>query len=507
MATEDRDGHSDSAIQRIARGAIQTFGSTYPARIINFVVLLLLYQLLVPEDFGAVGTAYSILALAIAIRDFGLSYALLHEHDRVHELAPTHFVLCVCMGSISAILALSMALGSDRALEVVHAFDAFRPDPQTYPKVALALAVLGAFDLFRTAALTAEVQLQRDLAFGRLAFAHAGGTVLASLVGLVLAYLGYGKWALILGFFPYSVTYIIFYCAVVWLRHPPPLNRLHAFDRDAAKRMIRYGLWFWIGGIPKIFAYHYDKLIISAFFGLHLRGIYDAAHNFAQIPTGTITLVIARITGAVYARYQNRRDQLSAAYRRALRLILRTTVPISLALALESNRWILLFRPEWTPAAPLLQWLIIYSLCRPVLDDIHALFYSIGTPKTIAKFASVQALVLLVLAPVLGHLLGIKGIAISLNAMAVIGLVLALVLARSHVDLPIAKTFAPPLIAAGIGTGLHIAAGAWLNALSTFMGVIAGGAIFTVGYAIGLLIAERKTLLLEIKTVVHAIRS
>ena len=506
MPNEAQGGHSATAIQRIARGAIQTFGSTYPARIINFVVLLFLYQFLVPEDFGAVGTAYSLLAFAIAIRDFGLHFALLHEHDRVHELAPTHFVLSVCTGSISAILALAMALGAGRALEFAHAFPAYSPDPQTYPKVALALAVLGTFDLLRTAALTAEVQLQRDLAFGRLALAHAGGTILASLVGLGLAYLGYGKWALILGFFPYSVTYIVFYCAVIWLRHPPPLNQLRAFDRDAAKRMIRYGLWFWAGGIPKIFVHHYDKLIISAFFGLHLRGIYDAAHNFAQIPTGAITLVIVRITCAVYARYQNRRDQLSAAYRRAARLILRTTVPISLVLALESNRWISIFKPEWAPAAPLLQWLIIYSLCRPVLDDIHALFYSIGAPKNIAKFASVQALVLLVLAPVLGQLLGIAGIAISLNAVAVIGLIFALSLARSHVDLPIAKTFAPPLIAAALGTGLHIAAAAWLDALPTFMGVIAGSAIFVMGYASGLFIAERKTLLREIKTIIHALK-
>ena len=515
MPNEAQGGHSATAVQRIVRGAIQTFGSTYPARIINFVVLLFLYQLLVPEDFGAVGTAYSLLALAIAIRDFGLHYALLHEHDRVHELAPTHFVLSVCSGSISAILALALAFYADQVLELTRTFNTYLGNAEphaahnvskTYHKVALALAVLGIFDLLRTAALTAEVQLQRDLAFGRLAFAHAGGTVLASLVGLGLAYLGYGKWALILGFFPYSVTYILFYCSVVWLRHPPPLNLLHTFNRDAARRMIRYGLWFWVGGIPKVFAHHYDKLIISVFFGLHLRGIYDTAHNFAQIPTGAITLVIVRITGAVYARYQNRRDQLSATYRRALRLILRTTVPISLVLALESNRWILLFRPEWTPAAPLLQWLIIYSLCRPVLDDIHALFYSIGNPKTIAKFASAQALALLVLAPLLGRIMGITGIAISLNATAVVGLIYALVLARPHVDLPIGKTFAPPLIAAALGTGLHVATAAWRDTLSTSMGVIAGGAIFVLGYGVGLLMAERKTLIREIKTVIHAVR-
>ena len=501
-----------SAIQRIARGTVQTFGSTYPARIINFGVLLLLYQILVPEDFGAITTAYSILALVIAIRELGLHYALLHEHDNVHDLAPTHFVLSVCLGSISTLLALCIALYSEHLFELTRAFNTYLgfTDTQTqqnYPKVAIALGILGAFDLLRTAALTAETQLQRDLEFGRLAFAHAGGTILASLVGLAVAYLGYGKWALILGFFPYSVTYILFYCTVLWLRHPPPINQLHNFNPQAARRMIRYGLWFWIGGIPKIFAQHYDKLIISLFFGLSLRGIYDAAHNFAQMPSGAISAVILRITLAVYARYQNNRDQLSAAYRRTARLILRTTIPISLVLALEANRWIHIFKPDWAPAAPLLQWLIIYALCRPILDDVHALFYSVGSPKSIAKFASAQALILLILAPYLAHHMGAIGIAISMNAIAIVGLILALILVRTHVDIPIAKTFAPPLIAAAIGTGMHFASAQWLDTLPIPIGVLAGSAIFTTGYGSGLLIVERKTLINEIRTVIRTVKS
>ena len=495
-----------SAIQRIARGAIQTFGSTYPARLINFAVLLFLYQILVPEDFGAITTAYSILALVIAFRDLGLNYALLHEHDHVHELAPTHFVLSVSLGSISTLLALGIALYSEHLFELVNTYIGIT-DTRNYPKVAIALGILGAFDLLRTAALTAETQLQRDLEFGRLAFAHAAGIILAALVGLALAYLGYGKWALILGFFPYSVTYILVYCTVVWLRHPPPLNQLHNFNPQAARRMIRYGIWFWIGGIPKIFIHHYDKLIISLLFTLSLRGIYDAAHSFAQIPSGAITMVIVRISGAVYARYQNNRDQLSAAYRRTSRLILRTTVPISLVLALEAKRWIHIFKPNWAPAAPLLQWLIIYSLCRPLLDDVHALFYSVGSPKSVAKFTATQALILLILAPYLAHHMDAIGIAISMNVIAIVGLILSLILVRTHVDLPIAKTFAPPLIAAAIGTGMHFACAEWLNTLPILMGVLAGSAIFTLSYGTGLLIVERKTLINEIKTVIRTIRS
>ncbi|MFT5366744.1 MAG: teichuronic acid exporter [Candidatus Latescibacterota bacterium] len=504
-----------SAIQRIARGAIQTFGSAYAARLITLAVRLLLLQILVPKDFGAVGTAFSLLAMAVAARDFGLHYALLHQHDRVHSLAPTHFILSISLGSISTVLALLMAVYYDQAIALTQTLTVYLGGTATesYPKVALALAIFGILDFFRTAALTAEVQLQRDLEFGRLALAHAGGTILAALVGLTLAYLGFGKWALILGFYPYSVAYVVVFCAVVWSKHPPPLKHLHQFNADAARQMIRYGFQFWLGGVPKIFVQHYDKLIISFFIGLNWRGLYDTAQDFAQIPTGAITLAIVRITGAVYARYQNDREQLSAAYRRALRLILRATVPLSLLLALEADRWVLIFRGEWMAAAPLLQSLIIYSLCRPILDDLHALFYSVGSPLSIARFAVIQALILLILAPFLaldidgyGLGLGIYGIALSMNVMAFVGLILALTFARQFVDIPITKTFAPPLIAGLIGVALHQGIAPYLLTLSPLIHFILGSLLFSTGYIFGLFLIERKTIMLEIQNILQAVK-
>lgn len=504
-----------SAVQRIARGAIQTFGSAYAARLLTLAVRLLLLQILVPEDFGAVGTAFSLLALAVAARDFGLHYALLHQHDRVHTLAPTHFILSISLGAISTTLALLMAVYYDQAIALTQTLTVYLGGTATesYPKVALALAIFGIFDFFRTAALTAEVQLQRDLAFGRLAIAHAGGTILAALVGLALAYFGFGKWALILGFYPYSVAYIVVFCTVVWTKHPPPLNRIREFNTDAAREMIRYGCQFWLGGVPKIFVQHYDKLLVSFYVGLNWRGLYDTAHDFAQIPTGAITLAIVRITGAVYARYQNDREQLSAAYRRTLRLILRATVPLSLLLALEADRWVLIFRSEWVAAAPLLQSLIIYSLCRPILDDLHALFYSVGSPLSIARFAAVQGILLLILAPFLaldmggyGLGLGIDGIAFSMNIMAFIGLILALMLARQFVDIPLTKTFAPPLIAGLIGVVIHQTTASYLMAFSPFIHFILGSLLFSIGYIFGLFLIERKTLILEIQNIVQAVK-
>ena len=494
-------------IQRIVGGAVRYIGSTYAARIVNNIVYVLLLNLLIPAEFGKIVFAISILVMIVSLRDLGLHYALLHNHDRVDEFAPTHFILSTLLGAISTLFAFAFAFFYN---DVIAAFTSLpfgiqTPEPLE-PIVAIGIAVFAGVDFLRTAALTADTQLRRDLEFGRLALAHASATIVAALVGLAIAYMGGGSWALIFGFFPNCVSYVVVYCAIVWLKRPPPLARLGEFDRDAAREMLRYGLWYYAGGVSKGFILHYDKLIVGAWLSLDTLGLYSQAHAFSQIPTGAITMAIVSITGAVYARYQKDHDQLSAAFRRTLRLILRTTIPISLILILEADGWIRLFKPEWVPAAPILQWLILYSLCRPILDDLNALLLGVGAPRNIVVFITTQAGILLLLAPILTWKLGIFGTAMGMNIMAVVGLVLAIRASRKFVTFPLARTFVPPILAGCSGVALRLMASSFLEPLPVWAEVIGGATLFTICYGATLLAIERAALLNEINTVWNALR-
>ncbi|MCZ6636329.1 MAG: polysaccharide biosynthesis C-terminal domain-containing protein, partial [bacterium] len=169
--------------------------------------------------------------------------------------------------------------------------------------------------------------------------------------------------------------------------------------------------------------------------------------------------------------------------------------------------WIAISRPEYGSAAPVLQWLIVYSLCRPILDDVHALLYGVGAPKSVAGFTCIQAILLLILAPLLTQKMGIRGTALSMNITAGIGLILALWIARRYVEVPLFKTFFPPLISAAVGLGVRLAADSWITSLSSFSGFFFGGFLFTLGYGITLLALERNVIMNECKTVWQAIRA
>ena len=176
-----------------------------------------------PEEFGHIALAASILAIVVALRNFGLHLALMHRYDRVDELAPTHFVLNTLLGAVGALAAIGLA-----TLFV---------GPNYGQSVAVALSVFAGFDLLKAAAQTAETQLRRDLEFGILARAHAVSLILSAVAGIALAYSGAGIWALIVSHSVLGTGYVLLYCLQLWKLRSPFKLRLSDFDRVGAREL------------------------------------------------------------------------------------------------------------------------------------------------------------------------------------------------------------------------------------------------------------------------------
>ena len=487
---QTKDGSEGAAVGRIARGAVQTLSSAYAGRLVSWIAIVVLTRELSPEDFGQVALAASLLALVASLRSFGLHNALLHDYKRVHELAPTHFLLNTALATLGALAAIALAV--------------FFVDGRG---VATALAVFAAFDLLRATALTAETQLRRDLEFGSLAAAHALALIVAAASGIAVAFLGGGMWALILSHSVYGIGYVVVYWAMLWRRRSPLSFRLSDFQPDEARRMFRYGAWIWLGTMLQTFVLNFDRLVVDALLDLKTLGFYERAHVFAQVPTGAITHALTGIMLAVFARYQQDREQLAGAFRRVLRLIMRSAVPLSLLVAIEIPAITRLFLDEsWMPMASILRWLLLFSLCRPLLEAVHALLRSIGDPRGSAAFVAVQAAVLLVAAPLLTRDFAIEGTAMAMNLAALVGAMAALHRSARHVEVPWVRSIAPPLLAAGAAAGVRLAAGPVIEGFPTAVAFVLGAGIFVCSYGIALLAMEGRGLLNEMRTLRQVFR-
>jgi len=467
-------------------------GSVYSARIINWVAYMLLLRRLAPLEVGQIALAISVLMVVTSLKRFGLHVALLHRYDDVERLETTHFLLNSGLAVFGALAATSTAFF----------YDGIAGKP---PIVVHALIIFALLDMLRSLAQTSETRLRQQLQFGRLALAHASATVIASVVAFVIAYSGGGTWALILGFSINSAAYIVTYCALIWSKRPPRWPRLRDWDPAGARDLLGYGVWFWAAGIMQTLTLHFDRLIVSFMLGDGPLGIYATAHIFAQVPTGAVTHMIQGVTGTVYARYQRDRRLLSEAFFRTQRLILRCTVPITLFLALEAPALVELINSDWLPMVPVLRWLVLYSLCRPSLDDVYFLLYGVGKPRLITRFVSFQAGALLVLAPLLTAHYGIEGAAIGMDVAAFAGLLCAMWAIRAHVDISWMRVFGAPLIAGAAATIARLAIDDQISTLSPILSLVAAAPILGGSYATVLFLLERRELTDEFRLLQSAL--
>ena len=481
------DHSEEMALRRIARGAVHTLSSAYAGRFVNWVAIFILTRELAPEDFGHVALAASLLAFVISLRSFGLHNALLHQYNRVDQVAPTHFILNTCISALGTLAAIGLAV--------------LFVDDQYGRSVATILGVFAVFDFLRATVLTAETQLRRDLEFGSLAGAHGLALIVAAAAGIAMVYLDGGIWALILSHSIYGIGYVVVYCALVWRRRSPFRFRLADFDLGEARRLFRYGVWIWIGGIFQTFLLNFDRLVAGSLLGDSTLGFYDRAHIFAQLPTGVLTHALIGILVAVFARYHQDQQQLSGAFRRTLRWILRCAVPLSVLLAIEIPAIIrLLLGEDWLPMAHILRCLLLYSVCRPVLEAVHTLLRSIGDPRGFAALVAIQASVLLVAAPMLTRAFAIEGTAVAMSLTGFVGTILGLWRSTRYVEVPWMRSFLPPLLSAAVASALRLHADPFVEGLSTPAALIMGIALFIVTYGAALLVLERRTLLNELRT-------
>ena len=487
------DGREEMALRRIARGAVHTLSSAYAGRLVNWIAVIVLTRELAPEDFGHVALAASLLAFVVSLRNFGLHIALLHQYKRVEELAPTHFILNTGLGALGTLVAVALAF--------------FFVDGHYGRSVAMALAVFAAFDLLRAATQTAETQLKHDLEFGSLAAAHALALIAAAVAGMAVIWAGGGIWALIVSHSIYGIGYVAVYCGIVLRRRSPLRLRLSSFNPGEARVLLRYGVWIWLGVILQTFILNFDRIVVDFLLGTKTLGFYERAHVYAQLPTGALTHALIGIMVTVFARYHKDQDQLSKAFSRTLRWILRGAVPLSVLLAIEITPIIrLLLNENWLPMAPILRGLLIYSLCRPVLETVQTLLGSIGNPKGFAALMAVQAGILLVAAPLFTGAFSITGTALAMNLTALIGTLLALRRSSRYAKVPWISTFAPPLTAAAVAAGSRLFASPMIAGLSTPAALVLGISLFVFTYSAALLALERRTLMMELRTLVEAFR-
>jgi len=246
--------------------------------------------------------------------------------------------------------------------------------------------------------------LARDMQFPVLALYEATRSIVAAIVTLAMAYMGYGYWALVWG----NVIGTAVRCALVIRRQPvhfakPVLNDI--------REPLKFG-WHVLVSIVALNSYErLDNVTAGRVLGRSALGIYAMAWNLAYVPLEKVTSLVTIVLPSYFAALQHDFVALRRYVRTLTEGLALATFPTTIGLGLVARELIpLALGKKWVGVIAPLEVLSIFVAIRSIVPVLSRVLTAIGNPRFV-MWNDLAALCFLPVAFYIGSRWGVTGIA------------------------------------------------------------------------------------------------
>ena len=215
--------------------------------------------------------------------------------------------------------------------------------------------------------------IQKRMLFKRFFISTSIGTIISAIVGISMAYLGMGAWALVAQYLTNS-----FIDTTVLLITNDWKPRLQ-FSWKRAKHMLSYGWKVLVTTVVYTIEGDLRSLIIGKKFGSTDLAYYDQGKKFPNLLVTNINTSISNVMFPVLAENQNDLVRLKQMCRRAVRLGIYLLSPLLIGLIGVADTFVVtILSTKWAPCIPYLRILTLVFLVRPFTTTCQQSILSVG---------------------------------------------------------------------------------------------------------------------------------
>ena len=317
---------------------------------VSFVVGIVLARLLSPDEYGLIGILTIFITIFEIIIDGGFINALIRKQNAKEidycTVFWTNLVLSVLMAAI---------LYGGAGL-IAKFFE--REELTALMRVMCVIVIINALALVQKARLTKELDFKTQT---KVTIVSA---VLSGVIGIWMAYAGYGVWALV----AQQLSNSGFNTLLYWIinRWWPKLQ----FSVESFRDMWDFGWKLMLSGIFNSLSSQLHSVVIGKVFSPATLGQYTRAFQFGNMFSGNLTSIVQRVSFPVLSTIQDDKVRLKDAYKRVIKVTVFPTFVLMLFLAAVAQPLItILIGEKWLQASYMLQ-IICFSM---MLHPLHAL--------------------------------------------------------------------------------------------------------------------------------------
>ena len=313
----------------------------------QFIVGVVMARMLSPSDYGITALPAVFMSIAGTFVDSGFANALVRKPELTEQDLSTSFYYSMFVG-VACYLFLFVC---SPWIAIFY----------NTPVLEQLMRVTAISFLWAPLATPQRVILSRRLDFKTPTKISIVTRIMGGITGIVLAYIGYGLWALVIsnlvtGF----VTVLLNWYAVKWI---PKVF----WSGESFRYLWGFGNKLMISSLIDTTYKNITPIFIGKYYTTADLGVYNRALSYANLPSQNFTSAIRGVTFPVLSKIQNDNEVLARDYRRMLRAVCFVVFPMMMVLAgLSYPLVVIMLTNKWVACVPMLQILCFAQMWYPI---------------------------------------------------------------------------------------------------------------------------------------------
>lgn len=340
---------------KLVNGVLWESVGRFSALGIQFAVTIIIARILSPVDFGIIGLLTVFIALGSILLDSGFSQALVQKKDVSElDLSSVFFInMIVGVFLYSILFFLSPLIARFYNLHELT----------NYARLLFLIIPINSFGLIQ------NVIIQKELTFRKTAMASIVSAIISGIVGIYMAYFGFGIWALIWQQIALNGSKTLL--LIIQKRWVP----VFSFSVKSIKEMFNFSVNLMLHSIVNTTMRNIYALVIGRFFPIAQVGYYNQATKFEEVSAGTISQVILKVSFPAMVQKKDDSIYLRRIYSKIFTTSIFVVAPLMIYLiCVAESLFRLMLTDKWLPAVSYFQILCLYGMVLPALQISYSLY-------------------------------------------------------------------------------------------------------------------------------------
>lgn len=365
---------SNNIKRKVLSGLVWTYFERVAAQLVSMLVTIILARILSPTEYGIISivTIFTELANVIVVNGFGT--ALIQKKDPTSKDYSTIFYA---------------NMGITWLLYVILFF--FAPTIANFYNIPLLTPVLRVLGLQMPIAGISSIQqayISKRMEFRKFFFSTIIGTIISAIVGIALAYAGFGVWALV----AQLLTNRIIDTTILSFTSGWRLTK--EFSSTDLKQMVSYS---WKISASSFLITLWDNirgLVVGKKYSAEDLAFYDKGRQFPHLVASNINTSISKVLFPALSEVQNDIDHVLSMTRRAIKEGAYLLTPLLFGLAACGRSFVIVLLTEkWLPAVPYLQIMCLIFSLQPLQTSSIQAMKAIGRSDVYFKLEVIKKII------------------------------------------------------------------------------------------------------------------